>query len=271
MKNIVKIAFIISLFGSCKSDSQEKNNYILKDAIYFETPDKKSSKYPNPFDNDNEIYIPNQEFVFEYLYIDSSGNQYLFDKEGYELTPLDSVNTATITKIALSIEYYQTEMYPDYNQTLAEYLYYLPRGDFIYPRSYSGIVENGKNVWMHPFRTPCYFRLLQLAPFPFIQKPLEIGKKWNWSLISNDQWDCAEWGEWKGNINSKYNYEILDFLPVKTTFGELDCYLVKATGDGDLGESELKSYFNEKFGFVKLEYKNVNKSKLIIDLVEIKQ
>ena len=73
-------------------------------------------------------------------------------------------------------------------------------------------------------------------------------------------------------IKIKYSYKRQKNEVIKTKLGDLDCNVTIANGfskfnNGELN-TELKSYYNDKYGFVKLEYKTVNNSKIIIDLIE---
>ncbi|MBP6754945.1 MAG: hypothetical protein KA210_02265 [Bacteroidia bacterium] len=51
--------------------------------------------------------------------------------------------------------------------------------------------------------------------------------------------------------------------------GNLECYFVLATSKSRIGETELISYFNPKFGFVKLEYKNIDGTKTVLELENV--
>lgn len=46
-------------------------------------------------------------------------------------------------------------------------------------------------------------------------------------------------------------------------------YIVKGTANSRIGSTELISYFNEKFGFVKLDYTNINGTKTILNLDKV--
>lgn len=270
MKGLERILLGVLVIIGCQDKNDPLSQFEYSDGIYFEIVDTVSNLSENPYNEDNLIYKSGKEFFFNYTYQDSTGKEYLFKREGYELTPKDSITNSTISKVSLKAMQGFGMFGPDYNQTVTEYNYYLPNGERIYPRNRSGIVENEKNIWMHPFRNPCYFRLLQLGPFPYVQRPLEIGRKWKWSLKTGNHYDCDQWGEWEGIIENKYDYEIIGYEKLLTKLGEEECYVIKSKGEGGLGNTELISYFNEINGFVRMEYQNVNKSRLILELAEIK-
>ena len=57
---------------------------------------------------------------------------------------------------------------------------------------------------------------------------------------------------------------------VDTPFGEVECFEINAFGLNRLGRTQLTSYFNEEYGFVKMNYLNIDGSKLIILLKEVR-
>ena len=75
--------------------------------------------------------------------------------------------------------------------------------------------------------------------------------------------------EWKGGIENNYEYEIVDKKNISTKLGNLECYIVNAKAKSRIGETELISYFNFKYGFVKLEYKNIDGTKTILELEKV--
>ena len=116
-----------------------------------------------------------------------------------------------------------------------------------------------------------YFTILELNPFPYIKAPYQAGTEWTWKLAIGGQWGDARWKEWEGNIINNYNYKILGEIPLKTELGSLKCLIVEGTATSDLGTTKLISYFNEDYGFVKLEYTNIDGSKTFLDILEVKE
>ncbi|MDW9379143.1 hypothetical protein [Chryseobacterium sp. JV558] len=49
----------------------------------------------------------------------------------------------------------------------------------------------------------------------------------------------------------------------------LECYIVHAIANSRIGKTELISYFNPKFGFVKLEYTNIDNTKTVLELEKV--
>ena len=111
--------------------------------------------------------------------------------------------------------------------------------------------------------------ILELNPFPYIRAPFEIGNKWSWTLKIGDYWKDNRWKTWNGSIENNYDYEIIGKEKLKTKIGEMDCWIIQSTASSEIGVTGLIGYFNEENGFVKLDYKNIDKSKLTIEIKEI--
>lgn len=127
----------------------------------------------------------------------------------------------------------------------------------------TGIVENVNEVWMHPFRSN-QFAFTEVAPFPRVKFPLYIGKSWIEQLsIQNG------WGDWENSSGNMY-YEIMDKRPLKTKYGNIeDCWKVESFAKYPFGKSHHDFYFNEKLGFVRMQYKNYEGQYLNIELEEV--
>jgi hypothetical protein len=132
--------------------------------------------------------------------------------------------------------------------------------------SRSVIVENNEEVWVHPPRD-FFFKILQLNPYPYIKKPLKKGLRWTWGLKIGDQWGDKRWKEWTGNITNISTYEITGDTLLTTKMGKVKCYIVQASAKSELGVTYLTGYFNPTFGFVKLDYTNIDGSKIILELI----
>jgi hypothetical protein len=122
---------------------------------------------------------------------------------------------------------------------------------------------------MHPHRDK-YFMILELNPFPYIQKPYKAGNKWPWTLRIGDSWGDSRWKIWNGSIQNNYEYEIIGKEKLQTKIGALDCWIIRGTATSEIGVTGLIAYFNETNGFVKLDYINIDNSKLILEIKEIK-
>ncbi len=266
----------LTIFNSCKSQNNDQNFLIDDDGITVEKFDK-SKTYDQNYNDNNKIYVVGKSFKYSYYYQGLDGKKYLItkgkeiQKDNYKTFDWDFIeyerqNSETIKNIILianSGNPFEKDI-PEYNQTSIAYQYLKNNGEF-FTMEVTGAIENEKNVWVHPPRSN-FFQILELNPFPYIQSPYQIGKKWNWKLKIGDHWSDKRWMEWKGGIENVYDYEIIDKKRIETKIGNLECFIIKSKAKSRIGETELISYFNENYGFVKLEYKNIDETKTVLEL-----
>jgi len=133
----------------------------------------------------------------------------------------------------------------------------------------TGVIENKLKIWMHP---PRYneFSILEYSPFPYVKFPLEIGRKWNWELALGKYWKNESLSVRADDI-MKYIYLIEGHEKVKVNFSdeEIDSYKIISKSINERFDSSLTCYFNKDYGFVKLFYKNIDKSELRFELIDI--
>lgn len=126
-----------------------------------------------------------------------------------------------------------------------------------------GVIENAEEVWMHPFRYN-QFNFTEVAPFPQVKFPLHIGKNWTGNLSIQEGW-----GDWD-NTNGYFEYKIIDKENITTIYGQIDdCWKIESKSKYEFGESKFDYWFNEKLGFVKMDYKNYGNQTLLIELEEV--
>ncbi|WP_052345324.1 hypothetical protein [Alkaliflexus imshenetskii] len=135
------------------------------------------------------------------------------------------------------------------NQTEVCYLFSSDLNRF----SRTGIVENSDNVWIHPPREG-FFRALETCPFPYIKLPIEVGAQWSDKMTIGAHWSNELWGVWSNKLVLNYNYTITGREIVTTSFGDIGCFVVESVALSAVGQSALKSFFSEVYGFVRLEY-----------------
>jgi len=128
-----------------------------------------------------------------------------------------------------------------------------------------GVIENVDKIWMHPFRFN-QFNFTEVAPFPEVELPLEVGKKWTGSLRIMEGW-----GDWE-NTSGHSKYEVISNEDINTKLGHIpNCWRIQSSSRYEFGNSEFKYWFNENLGFVKQEYKNYGGQTLSIELEEVNE
>lgn len=260
-----------------KEETSAAYQLIEEDGIYVEVFDSTYTD-ENRYTENNQIYLPGRAFVYDFQHLTEAGQTQSFkdgkDPEKWatswafvEPDAENAVKQVIITSRSGLSPF--VESIPDYNQTIVSYDYPDATGNSSF-NSMSGVIENEQNTWIHPPRDK-YFRILELNPFPFAQAPFEVGTSWDWSLRIGAAWGDERWKTWEGVIENKYQYEIKEKKLYQTALGEIECMEIQATATSDLGETQLISLFNTEYGFVKLDYTNIDGSKTLLELVEVRE
>lgn len=277
MKKIVHslIIFVFVVSTSCINDDSCSYNLIDSgDGILVEQFDSCNTQ-DDRFTSNNTVYKSGVKYYFEYYHISPKDDTLVFNisygGEDWKFTPRNEADRNTAFYIEMEIKPKLgtiKNVLPDYNQTVISYSI-LNAQDRVLKRSETGLVDNENNIWMHPPRNE-YFKILELNPFPYIQKPFQIGNSWSWELSVGSHWGNPHWLVWDGVVLFKHHYEIVDYNAYQTDLGSLSCYRIIAIGNSELGSTELSALFSPKYGFVKLEYSNIDRSKTILNLVNVK-
>jgi len=267
----ILISVLFITFSSCQSiPEKEKKDYELSAEFGGILVEKFDSTIvdENRYNQNNIVYKVGNRFKYKFEHITPNNKKKYFkikeDRESWEFVDFDNTDSTTIKSVIIEVANGNpmTQIDPDYNQTA---LFYKLEDSNEFEMS--GAIENEGNLWIHPPREK-YFRILELNPFPYIKAPYEIGTKWTWNLGIGEDWADERWKIWEGHIENKYQYEITDKQVIKTNLGNLECYIIESNAKSRIGETELIAYFNPKFGFVKLNYTNIDGSKTKLELTE---
>lgn len=222
-------------------------------------------------DENNEIYIPGNVFVFDYEIsmehetFKLNANRGSFMRREFEKVPIDTEDIG-IDKIHLLIlPITDEEDRTNEGQTQIAYL----QGPAFDSFSTTGAIENEKNVWIHPIRSG-FFNSLETAPFPYIKLPATIGNEWSDQMLIGEGWGDELWGKWEGQLLLTYHYKITGKEVLNTAVGDMECYIIDSTAESTVGTTRLKSWFSEKYGFVRLEYDLLNDIKVNLWLTDYK-
>lgn len=272
IKKYLIYLFAMSLFAtSCNSKDTVKvvkydlvansNNILVeKFDVSVESDDK--------YNWNNKIFKPGSKFIYDFSYSSPEGKLQSFkvNKEDntWEFADVNSKEGTVIQNMIIGVlkGNPMAKYVPDYNQTALSYTY--KEGE---PFSMSGAIENESNIWIHPPREDL-FKILELNPFPYIKAPFEVGNEWEWDLVIGNGYQDERWALWEGTINNQMNYKIIDYKTLETELGKLDCFVIESEAKSEIGESSLKAFFNPKYGFVKLDYTNIDGSKILLNLID---
>ncbi len=282
MKKILFIHIILIFVGQLFSQE-----LLFDDGIYIEKPNNLDTS-SHRYSRDNISYKLNSTFIYDYYYLDNTGikKKFLLKKDWsfdnpMNLTKYENPTESVIDKIKIVVDD-NLKMFSTFDSTYTQtvFSYYYVNGkiedtlfkDFYNSIERTGVIDNKKNLWIHPPRNYS-FMILELSPFPFYNLDESIDS-WSWNLEVGGFYLDQRWihSEKKDNLNIKYNYTRMKDELINTPFGNVNCKVIYGTAtskyDDTFMETNLKSYYNSKYGFVKLVYSNINNSKICFDLVE---
>ncbi len=135
-------------------------------------------------------------------------------------------------------------------------------------RDTTGVIENSKTVWIHPFRNNEFFKT-ELAPFPMFKFPISDSlmqaSKSKIVILNN-------WGSYtKTETQERYSY-LGKELKNYTGTGEINCHKLAGTGDNTkFGISKIEYFFNEDFGFTEMNYLTYDGDKILFKIIGVKE
>jgi len=209
---------------------------------------------------DNNIYIGGLSFYFDLKFkSETSGNELflLFDKMNYSNYSLESefdTRKKHLNTIKLSVFNNKCGMSIGDEQTIMKYEYLENTCFFTYLSARTGLIENGKMIYLHPPRTNG-LEVFEIAPFPYIEKPFTIGNKWQ----SNIHIPAKSKEHYKidfSDVHSEYTLEGVQTINLNN-FGDIKCYEIVTKSIDPNGNIIVagKYFFNEEYGFVKTDFK----------------
>ncbi len=235
-----------------------KNNSIWVERLDTSKVDQ------NKYNSDNFVYKPKKGFKYSYSLMKNRKEFCTSDfSENWRfLECIDSIDIQKEFVLEVIDGNPMTTYMPYYNQTNIFYKY--TDGS----NSITGVVENSKNLWMHPPRAGV-FRLLEILPFPYVKFPIKVGDKYAWKLTIGDHYADSSLVYWTGSIENKMSYQVKSIDYLKTEFGALKCAKVNAKAESRIGISMADFWYNQEYGFVKMRFEALDSSILILELNEV--
>jgi len=253
--NFLLLLFAV-LLNSCNSNTsketpKEQQLYDIRTTYASEEDstivDRKIPKY-------RTIYPAGRTYIYEATYIGVEGDTLSQEKVEWMATG----KRTEFSPNRQDIMVYKYHYSPEDSARFVENPTVLNKSS--YPGTWGkekeeGIIENVEDVWLHPMRHNQY-SFTQLAPYPHLRYPLEIGNKWSTTLYDG--------------ITVKKNHEITDFFTKSyPNIGTLKCWEINATATFKSDTCTLRYFFNEKYGFTELHYVNYIGEKLSVVLKEV--
>jgi len=73
----------------------------------------------------------------------------------------------------------------------------------------------------------------------------------------------------EGKVAAQYSYEVVGTEILATPMGKLECTIIDGTARNRLGSARLRSHFHPKYGFVRLDYRNLDDSRILLELTRV--
>lgn len=267
MKEYIIIA-MIGLVGCQNRNSGKilKNDELQNDTIYdvlrgelvHETEDTLwFEPYVKKIPKIRRIFRKGKNYVYEAIYRDSNGT-ILSNSEIKVIPSGERIDFAPERQDRVTYEF------KDYKKDKAklEGSTLNASAEYWVEKQEEGIIENSESVWIHPFRSNQYL-FTEVAPFPEIILPLEIGKEWDSNLSIGEGW-----GEWE-NTSGNCTYKVVEKSNYLIDSAIIECWLITSNSEYSFGNSKLDYKFNEEFGFVEMNYKNYLNETLDIKMIRV--
>ena len=229
--------------------------------------------------DDNTIYTQYRQFYYKYYFLKDKDTLLvkLYTKpehilpfeQSWKLEPKSKLtfeqDYTTIHQLALTVKL------GDYlgQASLLQYDY-LSKERRGMKHEQTALVEVCDDIWLNPPKMG-HFLINELNPCPEIREPLIKDNTWQNSTTTSDVGGSEKWKTWQGAVQVNSTYRIRDIQTIKTNIGFLKCFIIDATAQSSVGETRLVAYFNPEYGFVKLNYTNIDGSYLIMDIISVKK
>ena len=133
----------------------------------------------------------------------------------------------------------------------------------------TGVIEEKNRVWLHPPRIG-EFKMLEYSPFPEIVFPLIENQQWSRELSLSKYWENKEFNL-KGTDVLKFLYEYRGSKKFRLIFNneEVDCFDIYAASKNMESRTSFSGLYFKKYGFVKMKFENVDKSRILLELESV--
>jgi hypothetical protein len=211
--------------------------------VYVESIPKHVLDDDNRFDLDNKIYTINREILYKCS----------VERDDKVL----DLNLKYIRMIIQGTTKPFSQFDPDYSQTVIKFDYLDENFDrIIWERT--GLIENEKNIWLHPPRNGD-LGILQLSAFPYIK--LDKTRKWQWELH-------AAYANYQ-DVQLTHTYVKKKPITFTSHVGALSCIPVEATSESHIGTTTSRFLYHDKHGFVQLKFHTIEGTTITLDMMEL--
>jgi hypothetical protein len=153
-------------------------------------------------------------------------------------------------------------------QTMIVYEYFNEKGTIVPETERTGLVEDSTAIALNPPRNSG-FALLQFSPYPEIEFPLSVGKSWNSSQTIPIEWAVLLKMEFENPVNVYSTFTVKARTTIETPLGSQTVWVIEGIGENRFRDTQTTLYFNKEIGFVKMEFENVDGSRIGMSLERV--
>lgn len=218
---------------------------------------------------DNTVFKTGRKFRYEIQFFDSTGrekriimNDITLDSyEKYPIVDTTEYNDNEVLFFEIIAEQDNGGNVTNEYQTTIEYSFFNRAGKALPFMSRTGVVDNDKNIWLHPPRTGP-FKVLNLQAYPSVKFPISENNVWDYEITIGKNWFHKEFARgWKGEkYMFKHSYKIKETQVLQIGNRSFKCTHISATTKSLVGNSHSDFYFSPDEGFIKMSFFNMNGS-----------
>ncbi len=235
----------------------------------------------NPNVVDNKIFQGGRIFTYSYQLFDSLGTEeriittYNFNKYvpvNWKREPVPIGKTPSreypIDGIRLKVLRNTSNSTEADQQTIIVYEYFNDKGTIIPETERTGLIEDSTAIALNPPRNSG-FALLQFSPYPEIEFPLFIDKTWNSSQTIPVEWAEILEMDFENPVHVYSSFEVVDQITLDSPLGQQQVWVIEVDGECRFRDTKTILFFNEALGFMKMEFENVDGSRMVMSLENV--
>ena len=128
----------------------------------------------------------------------------------------------------------------------------------------TGYIENETRLFLHPPRHQ-HYTIIELAPFPEIDLPLEKSKEYQRILFTS-----TGWGEYS-QLKIKNKYLIKGSHEIEWNNKLINVWDIQSKSHSEVGTSAADFVFNNQLGYIEIDYRFFNGIEISIKLIQINE
>lgn len=223
--------------------------------------------------DDNIIFRTGSIHKYFIQYFDSLKNEKIIllddmhfgDSDSYPIANQgDTIATANgISYLEIRVEDSRADNVTNDYQTTIEYVFYNFHSKPLLFTSRTGVVDNTRNIWLHPPRIGP-LKILNLSAYPFVKFPIIVGDTWGYNMTIGKNWSHKDFGGlWKTDTDIfRHHYKVVGESSLVINGQSLSCFQISSVTKSKIGQSSSLFYFSEKHGFLRMSFFSLNGSEI---------